>query len=151
MTKKERKKNRRLSKAKYQASPKGKVSQAKYRASSKGKVAQAKYKETTEGKIYYEEYYPKYRANPDRKLQLKINRLKLKYDMTLEDYDKMFVEQGGLCAISGLPLSDPNIDHDHTTGRVRGLLGREINRALGMFQDNPIWLRAAADYIEKNL
>lgn len=42
-----------------------------------------------------------------------------------------------------------HVDHDHETGRVRALLCRDHNLALGLFRDNPKWLRNAADYIEK--
>ena len=80
-----------------------------------------------------------------------------KYDgFTLEQYEAMFAEQGGLCAISGLPSPTGrnaktrlNVDHDHATNTVRQLLHPDINTALGLFQDNPEWLRRAADYIER--
>ncbi len=77
------------------------------------------------------------------------------YGITLERYEEMFKEQGGVCAISGLPSpngqnskSRLNVDHDHTTNQVRQLLHPDVNTALGFFQDNPEWLRRAADYIE---
>jgi hypothetical protein len=71
--------------------------------------------------------------------------------ITKEQYDKMVEEQRGLCAITGQAPADGsilNIDHDHATGTVRQLLDRNINKALGLFQDNPEWLRKAADYLE---
>lgn len=40
------------------------------------------------------------------------------------------------------------IDHDHETGLIRGILCHDCNMALGMAQDNPLILRAIADYIE---
>lgn len=51
-------------------------------------------------------------------------RLKSAYGLTLGDYDKMLSEQSGVCAVcasppSGRPL---HVDHDHTDGRIRGLL-----------------------------
>jgi hypothetical protein len=40
-------------------------------------------------------------------------------------------------------------DHDHKTGLFRGLLCRRCNRMLGQMEDNPEWLRNAADYLEE--
>jgi len=81
---------------------------------------------------------------------------KKNYGITLERYDEMFAEQHGLCAISGLPSPTGrnaktrlNVDHDHATNTVRQLLHPDINTALGLFQDNPEWLRRATDYIER--
>jgi hypothetical protein len=42
------------------------------------------------------------------------------------------------------------IDHDHGTGKVRGLLCRDCNQGIGRFHDNPAILRKAADYIEQS-
>ena len=41
------------------------------------------------------------------------------------------------------------IDHDHTTGKVRGMLCHDCNTSLGKFRDNPDILRKAADYLER--
>ncbi len=43
-----------------------------------------------------------------------------------------------------------NLDHCHDTGKARGLLCHNCNRGLGLFQDNPEYLRDAANYIEVN-
>lgn len=71
-----------------------------------------------------------------------------KYGITPEDYDQMFEVQQGLCAIcaeaSDLRL---HIDHDHETGKVRGLLCARCNPALGAFRDSPVLLQAAIDYL----
>lgn len=41
------------------------------------------------------------------------------------------------------------VDHCHQSGKIRGLLCADCNRALGMFKDNAQALRRAADYIEE--
>jgi hypothetical protein len=54
----------------------------------------------------------------------------------------------GLCAISGEKTSKLHLDHCHTTGKVRGLIDGGLNRALGIFKDDPQLLRKAAEYLE---
>ena len=80
---------------------------------------------------------------------------KSNYGITLDDYNKMLLSQHGVCAISGQSPSQEGynrrrlaVDHNHVTGDVRQLLHIDINTALGLFQDNPEWLRRAADYVE---
>jgi hypothetical protein len=59
----------------------------------------------------------------------------------------MVSKQGGICAICRETKID-RIDHDHKTGKVRGLLCHCCNAALGLFRDLPDRLRAAAEYLE---
>lgn len=65
----------------------------------------------------------------------------------------MLAEQSGLCAVCYGPAvgkSDKlSVDHDHATGRVRGLLCHHCNAALGHLMDDPNLLRKAAIYLEK--
>lgn len=85
--------------------------------------------------------------NKARDIQLK------KYGITWEDYYLIFTEQEGLCAICGY-FSDKktlHVDHDHSTGKVRGLLCRKCNVALGMLQDDPNILKRAAAYVEDSI
>lgn len=66
-------------------------------------------------------------------------------------YRGMLAAQGGGCAVCG---STPktrrlHIDHDHATGRIRGLLCMQCNRFLAAYHATPAKLRAAADYLER--
>lgn len=75
-------------------------------------------------------------------------RLKSKYGMDPAEYDSMVEEQAGLCTICGnLPEMGLVVDHDHSTGRVRGLLCGQCNVGLGMFRDNPDLLMNALIYL----
>ncbi len=60
------------------------------------------------------------------------------YNITLKDYDKMFEEQQGCCFICGRHQSEFNrrldVDHDHSTSRVRGLLCYSCNTKLGWYE-----------------
>lgn len=75
------------------------------------------------------------------------------YGITGVEYLEMLDRQGGTCAIckiattsgpSGVRLS---VDHDHSTGAVRGLLCFSCNAALGMFRDDVTRLQAAIEYL----
>jgi hypothetical protein len=75
--------------------------------------------------------------------------LRRRYGITAEDADLMLERQGGLCAICrAAPAA--HVDHDHETGAVRALLCFNCNGGLGQFKDDPVVLRAAADYIEEH-
>ncbi len=74
-----------------------------------------------------------------------------RYGVSAVRFEEMHESQGGLCLICHSPeLSKPVlcIDHDHATGKIRGLLCIRCNAGLGQFRDNPAIMRAAAIYIE---
>lgn len=75
--------------------------------------------------------------------------LKYRYNLTVEDYEKMLAQQDGLCLIceENLPMRS-HIDHCHKSDVVRGILCPSCNTALGKFKDSPKLLRRAADYLE---
>jgi hypothetical protein len=64
-------------------------------------------------------------------------------------YEARMEVQAGKCLICGAN-ERLVIDHNHKTGLMRGLLCYKHNTALGLFQDNPILLRRAADYLESH-
>jgi hypothetical protein len=72
------------------------------------------------------------------------------YSLSKEDWEGMLALQDGKCGICLTQSSRQLVvDHDHTTGEVRGLLCHGCNRGLGMFRDSPSALRRAASYLEK--
>jgi hypothetical protein len=79
--------------------------------------------------------------------------------MTVSDYDQMYQRQQGRCAICKVP-KDPwepvpvkerqrflVVDHDHSSGIVRGLLCWHCNCGVGQFRENPAIMFAAAAYL----
>lgn len=74
--------------------------------------------------------------------------LKRTYGITIYQQAEMVNDQGGGCAVCG---EAPNtVDHNHATGKVRGILCRKCNVGLGLFQDDPDLLEAAALYLRIN-
>ena len=80
------------------------------------------------------------------------SRMLRRFGMTLPEYDSLVVAQGGRCAIclKESPGSRYNrfaVDHDHKTGKVRGLLCRACNTGLGFFEDDQKLLMSAMRYL----
>jgi hypothetical protein len=96
-----------------------------------------------------------YRETNKEKRELTERRSKLKhtYGITIEQYDRMFVLQGGKCAICfnkkpGGRTKRFFIDHCHKTQKIRGLLCMRCNTGLGLFLDNSEFLFNAISYLK---
>ena len=71
------------------------------------------------------------------------------YGISEDEFDQMMINQGGKCYIckgdnGSIALC---IDHDHLTGKVRGLLCNKCNRGLGLFSDDLVLLKRAMSYL----
>ncbi|MFD8220120.1 endonuclease VII domain-containing protein [Streptomyces sp. NPDC059697] len=83
--------------------------------------------------------------DPQRKTRERGYWLERAYSLTLPEYEGMLRDQKGRCAICGIEPERFDVDHDHVTGKVRGLLCSPCNRGLGQFRDRlPVVLAAAA-------
>lgn len=112
------------------------------------------YSEENKEKVrkYKSEYYYANREKcieKDRK-----NKLKKKYNVTVEWYDAQLKAQNGKCLIcetteGGGRSSSLHVDHDHVTGEVRGLLCRSCNTGIGLFKENTELLKNAIKYVNK--
>lgn len=74
------------------------------------------------------------------------------YGLTIEQYGSMVKAQNNTCSICSKPeliQQRLSVDHDHVTGKVRGLLCSLCNRALGGFKDNQTILMAAINYLNR--
>lgn len=69
--------------------------------------------------------------------------------MKRADFNAMRAAQGGRCAICNTAAT-LCADHCHRTGVVRGLLCSPCNLSIGKMKDDPVRLRSAADYLERN-
>jgi hypothetical protein len=76
-----------------------------------------------------------------------------KYGITLEDYNTMLAKQNNVCAIcqqscaTGMNLA---VDHDHTTGKVRALLCKNCNTAIGLLGEDTDRMAKAIEYIQSH-
>ena len=91
---------------------------------------------------------------PNRSAKSREYNLK-RYGLTVQQHAAMESVQGGICAICGdapkpggvRAASRLHIDHDHASGRVRGLLCNHCNRGLGSFRDRRDLLELAVNYL----
>ena len=88
------------------------------------------------------------------------------YKLTVEDYDNILKAQNGVCAICKLRTFNERkrhrgydgrtkliyplcVDHDHNTGKVRGLLCNNCNTGIGYLKDDLQLVQNALDYLKK--
>lgn len=117
-------------------------------------------------KVYDSAYYKKNvehkkllakKHNANRSSEYQKNAfIKSKYGITLNEYNDMLKMQNGVCAICGMEETRKNrytgicklhIDHDHSTGKIRGLLCSKCNFGISAFKDNPDILMEAINYL----
>lgn len=102
---------------------------------------------------YYREYQRKHRAKyPDRERELQRSHdLNKNYGISIAEYESLLKRQRGVCAVCKKePIKRRlDVDHDHRTGKIRGLLCPNCNNGLGRFLDSVLLLRAAAKYLSK--
>jgi len=94
-------------------------------------------------------YYPHTKSEKE-KFSNRLWRLKIK--LSLEEYKNLVLKQKDLCAICGKQEKNKSlaIDHDHTTGKTRGLLCQKCNRALGGFCDDIQVVKNALTYLKNH-
>ena len=75
------------------------------------------------------------------------DNLKLRYDITVEEYNRMVKEQEGKCLICKKTPEKLVIDHSHKTGTVRGLLCHSCNIGIGFLKEDMNIFKSAMEYI----
>lgn len=79
-------------------------------------------------------------------------RLKSLYGITLEEYEELAAYQGWVCWICKQKETTKDgflhVDHDHRTGKVRGLLCGQCNRGIGSLGDSIETLDRAIEYLK---
>ncbi len=78
----------------------------------------------------------------------KVRYIVRNYGITPEEYHRLISKSGGLCECCKESYRDkPAIDHDHTTGSIRGVLCTSCNTSLGFARESVSRLRAMIDYL----
>lgn len=109
------------------------------------KEANRKYRSSPQGKAHIEAY----RNRPENKEKQRHRQYKHLFGISLEQYNKMLLEQGGVCGICGISPAEEKlaVDHDHISGEIRGLLCRCCNTALGNVNDDIDILASMTSYL----
>jgi len=116
---------------------------------AEGKISEynAKWRESR-GSEKAREYYNKAKRSVWRNSQLKRD-----YNITLEQYDQMLVQQKYCCLICNAHVDtqkkELSVDHCHTTGSIRGLLCKGCNTGIGNFKDDVNIMKKAIEYLER--
>lgn len=83
----------------------------------------------------------------------RINRWSSKYGLSKEGFDSLLKKQGGVCAVcqkANWNSRGPQVDHNHITGRVRGILCNRCNASLGMAGDDIRIVRLMVKYLKSS-
>lgn len=97
-------------------------------------------------------YY--YAVPPETRSMIKrAKRIVYQYGITTAEYNEILTSQGGVCAICGGAPDKERwkklaIDHNHSTGIVRGLLCSKCNKGIGSLRDNVELLFKAIEYLK---
>ena len=99
------------------------------------------------------EYSKKWRQSESGKRHELARHLSRKYDMTIEDKQKMWDEQKGLCAVCLRPLPDIfnrdcQVEHDHATNKVRSLAHWYCNMVVGVMEKHSVPLEGVIVYLK---
>jgi hypothetical protein len=111
------------------------------------------YQSRSEVRVARKAYQARYYAETRKKADNAETQLWSCYGIDFEDWARLYEKQKHRCAGCGRQLDFSfltHVDHNHTTGKVRGLLCKGCNNAIGETRDNPRILRALADYLERS-
>ena len=99
------------------------------------------------------QYKRDYNNNRYDPLKNKNNKLKKAYGIGLEEYNQLFENQQGCCAVCGIHQSELTrslaVDHCHTTGAIRGLLCSKCNTALGLLNESEQIMKNLIKYMSE--
>lgn len=100
-------------------------------------------------------HYNRWKSNGGKRCPVKTRSYLLKhnYGITIEDFNLMFQNQGSVCKIcknSNTSGKNWHVDHNHSTGKIRGVLCSSCNQALGLTKESINILKSMINYIEED-
>jgi hypothetical protein len=122
-----------------------------YRIDNSQKVKKIKEKSRVKCEKKIQEYNKKYYWGKKQELVKKAiqQNKKRKYNLSMQEIDIIKNKQNNKCGICSSILVIPCVDHIHGTKKIRGLLCRTCNSALGYFEDNIVLLKNAILWLSK--
>ncbi len=103
-------------------------------------------------KVCRKERRRKYEDTPEERQKARERAIRRRYGIKPEGYRALLNRSGGRCDICQELLAQNtkfiHVDHDHETGRIRGILCHGCNAGIGHFRENRAYLRAAIEYLE---
>jgi hypothetical protein len=137
----------------YKDPEQAKLCAERYRKSRKGRLSQKKrnaaFRAKPENREAARHYAYEYVRTKEGKLAMRKGLLK-RYGLTLADYDEILKNQKGVCLFCGrLPRPNTNLDveHDHKTGIVRGLVHRGCNSLIAIVEK---YTKRVKEYISES-
>lgn len=135
----------RASKTRSRTSVNTRTTSKQYRASAQGRAALKRFKASAKGRAGAARYRQQYKTFINEKRLLKM------YGLPLGGYNLFLSNQHGRCALCLQPASNIqrlDVDHDHYTGKIRGLLCRNCNMALGKLAGSVVRVTRLVDYLQ---
>lgn len=101
----------------------------------------------------YRRAYRKRRGKEYRAREIRRDKLRGTYDISLQEYDDLLAAQEGMCALCSRTALEEgrflSVDHDHVTGRVRGILCLACNFAIERIAADPAWGMRVLAYLQR--
>ena len=128
-----------------------KTQSRKYKAKNKEKIRESARQYYHKNKEKYKQYKKNYwqQIKHKHKDKRKDYKYKWKYGVALADYKNMYILQQGCCAICKKHYKVLCIDHCHISGKIRKLLCKRCNTAIGLLYDDAQLLEIAYLYLKE--
>jgi hypothetical protein len=110
----------------------------------------AQWKRTNRDRVNASNRRRRVERGDELKRKERAGHLRRKYGLKLSHFDMLVTAQLGMCAICHrIEMERLHVDHDHASGRVRGLLCGKCNKAIGLLGDDPRLVLSAETYLRR--